>query len=250
VYRRAPIIIGVAVVAAVILGELGATSGNSHLRNLEARRGVAPVVFPAGVVPPGAKSGAVLGAISAAGVDTVEVDQVAGQMDITATSGGTIGDAGSSRTLLYWIDSSKHTLHLLCYDNGACPASDYTVTIPEHVGLTLRQTAGESTLNGISGPVDITANSADTTATGLETGDFTADIISGQLNATFDGTPNHVTLTVASAQATLHLPSAPQYAVATHTASGQINVGVSQNPNSADTVDATVTSGEIDLLDH
>jgi hypothetical protein len=100
----------------------------------------------------------------------------------------------------------------------------------------------------LSGPVDITASSTGMSAVGLESGSFTASITSGQLDASFTTVPLAVALTVVSAQATVHLPGAAQYAVSQHVTSGEVGIGVRQNPNSHSTVDATIVSGQISLV--
>jgi len=193
------------------------------------------------------QSGPAFISLSAAGVDTVEIDGIAGQVSVTAASSTGIGDAGSSQPLLHRLDSGTHTLQLFCPGNGKCPAAVYTVTIPKGVGLTLNQVSGQTALTGLSGPVDITASSDSVTATGLDTGSFTASITSGELNAEFTAPPRQTVLTVISADATLSLPGTNEYTVVQHVTSGNIDIGVPQGPNTPHVIDATVVSGEISL---
>ena len=239
---RGPVIVGAVV---LMVAAFGLTVGRSE-------GGLSPTwAVPAAPEAPfiGARSGPVLAQLSAVGVDTVEIDGIAGQVTITAESSSVIGDAGSTAPLLYQLDSATHTLHLFCAGSGNCPSAVYIVTIPEHVGLTLHQISGQSTLTGLSGPVDITTSSTGMSAVGLDTDSFTASITSGQLTATFASAPREVAVTVVSAQATMHLPGGDQYAVSQHVTSGNVGIGVPQNPNASDTVDATVVSGQISLVD-
>jgi hypothetical protein len=247
---RAPVIVWAALLVAVLIGLVAAVSGG-NIRLAPSMGLVLPVpVGPAGFTTAGSPPGAFRSSIPAAGVDTVDVDGITGQVDIIATSASAVGDAGSSRALLYRFDASTHVLYLSCSDTAGCPAALYTLTIPEHMGLTLREVSGHSVLTGISGPVDITASCVDATATELDVPSFTAAITSGHLDASFSGVPPDVRLTVVSAQATLHLPGSSQYAVSQHTVSGDADVSVPQDSNSPDTVDLSITSGQVTVVDN
>jgi hypothetical protein len=246
---RGPAIVGAAVLIAAAFGlSVGRSAGGLPQAWRVPSAPAAPFISasPAAPSPGGPLSGPVLTNLSAAGVDTVDIDGISGQVTITAAPDNVIGDVGSNGSLLYKLDSSTHTLRLYC-SSGSCPADDYIVTIPEHVGLTLRQVSGQTTLTDLSGPVDITAASTSMSAAGLDTNSFTASITSGQLNATFNSVPRQVAITVVSAQATVHLPGDAQYAVTQHVTSGNVGVEIPQNPNARDTVDATVVSGQITL---
>ena len=225
-----------ALLAAILLG-LCLSFGPSHLPALaSARPGTLGRTYPT------------------AGVTTVDLDGFSGNIIVTATATTGISDivqAGNGQSaadVLDTYDSATHTLRLYCAISGGCAASDYTVTVPEHVGFILRQISGQAQLSGLSGPVSVTATSANTTFTGLATSSFTAVITSGQLNATFAAVPGRVAVSVVSASASVYLPGAAQYAVAQHVDSGNVNVQVPQNPSSANTVDTTVTSGQISLM--
>jgi hypothetical protein len=179
---------------------------------------------------------------------TIGVDG-SGQISATAQPGSGHGAPDAA----FRLDPATHVLTLTCTgpqpgaEPVACPAADYAVLVPAHVGVTLHELSGQATLTGLSGPVTITATSADTTATALNTADFTADITSGTLDATFTTAPAHIALSVTSAQAALHLPGTVSYAVRQRSVSADIQVAVPQSTVSAHTVQATATSGSIDL---
>ena len=184
-------------------------------------------------------------------MSTVELDGFSGNITITATPAATSIDTGlpgNTHYVMDAFDAATHTLRLFCANNATCPATTYTVTIPAHVGLILHQVSGQARLADLSGPVSITATSADTTATGLAAASFSAVITSGRLDAAFADPPGRVSVSVVSAEATVHLPGSAQYAVAQQVQSGNVQVQVPQDPNSPDTVDATVTSGQINLV--
>lgn len=237
---------GPAIVAAilVVVAAFGLTVGRNSAGLPEPWSAPAPAAAPF----IGAGSGNALTNISAAGVGTVEIDGIAGKVTVTAAATTVVSATGSSGSLLYQLDSATHILHLFCPGSGQCPSAVYTLTIPEHVGLTLHQISGQTTLADLSGPVVITASSTGMSAVGLESASFTASITSGQLDASFTTVPLAVALTVVSAQVTVHLPGAAQYAVSQHVTSGEVGIGVRQSPNAHNTVDATIVSGQISLV--
>lgn len=193
------------------------------------------------------------------GVDTLELDGFNGKLTVGVDGSGQItataqpGSGHGAPNAAFRLNPATHILTLTCTDPGtgdepvACPAADYTVLVPAHVGLTLHELSGQATLTGLSGPVTITAASADTTAVALNTTDFTADITSGTLDASFVTAPAHVTVSVTSAQAALRLPGSVSYDVRQQSVSADVQVAIPQSTASAHIVQATATSGSIDL---
>jgi hypothetical protein len=149
--------------------------------------------------------------------------------------------------LTFRQDATTHVLTLACSTTPTCPTTTYTVLVPAHVGVTLHEVSGQATLSDLSGPVSITASSADTTVQGLRTTDFAATIISGTLSATFATPPTHVSVSVTSAQASLLFPSNATYDVEKQTVSADIQVAIPQSPTSTHTVQVSATSGTINL---
>jgi DUF4097 and DUF4098 domain-containing protein YvlB len=144
-------------------------------------------------------------------------------------------------------NAATHVLTLGCSAPAACPTTTYTVLVPAHMGVTLHEVSGQATLTNLSGPVSITASSADTTAQDLRTTDFTAAIISGTLNASFATPPTHVSVSVTSAQASLLFPATAKYDVQQQTVSADVQVAIPQSSTSTHTVQVSATSGEINL---
>ncbi|HEV2638560.1 MAG TPA: DUF4097 family beta strand repeat-containing protein [Actinocrinis sp.] len=245
--RRGPLLLGLALLVVVALA-LYFSYGRNGSPAIPAAN---PAANPAAGQPlplPQQQQGAAAGSYSAVGITTVELDGFSGNITVTAAQTAQITDTVQNGKPLSQLDSATHTLRLFCAAGAGCPSGNYVVTIPEHVGLVLHQASGQTQLVGLSGPVDITASSANTMATGLTTPDFTAVITSGRLDASFSAAPAKISVSVVSAQATLHLPAAATYAVAQQVASGNVQVQVPQDPNSTHVIDAAVTSGQVTLV--
>ncbi|HEX4787502.1 MAG TPA: hypothetical protein VH372_03510 [Actinospica sp.] len=200
-----------------------------------------------------ASQGSVDTTYSTAGVETLNLEGINGSLNISVGSAAQIGftaapvNGSSAPSPVFRLNDSTHVLTLTCEGYASCPATDYSVVVPEHVGVTLHELSGQATLTGLSGPVDISASSANTTVEGLRSADFTAVITSGTLTATFAQAPAEVNVSVTSAQASLHLPGTTDYNVIQQAVSGNIQDALPQSAVAAHTVRATATSGEINL---
>jgi len=195
-----------------------------------------------------------------AGVQSVDLEGINGRVTVAVgdeskiTASAQPVDGHGAPNLDLRMNAATGHLSLTCSGPGvapgtvACPATTYSILVPPRVAVSLREDSGQATLVGLSGPITITASSADTTAQALRTNDFTASIISGTLNATFASAPARIAVTVTSAQATLRLPGTTAYDVQQHAISADIQVGVPQSATSTHTIQATATSGEISLV--
>lgn len=197
---------------------------------------------------------------AAAGVRSVDLVGFNGRVTVAVGDGSRITasaqpvDGRRAPNLALRADSATGHLSLTCTGPGPaagaipCPATTYSVLVPPRVAVSLREDSGQAALIGLSGPISITASSADTTAQALRTDDFTASITSGTLDATFASAPAHIAVTVISAQASLRLPAATAYNVQQQAVSASIDVAVPRSATSAHTIQATATSGEISLV--
>lgn len=75
-----------------------------------------------------------------------------------------------------------------------------------------------------------------------------AVITSGHMSATFTTPPRRVSITLASAQATLSLPANASYRVTQQVTSGYVRVAVPQAGGATRVVTARIDSGELQLL--
>ena len=260
-----PLLISAAValvlVVAAVLWHAHEDSANSALPP----GAVGPAAASAPAIGPG--SGAATTSFASHGVAMVELDGFNGKLTIGLGSGPRVtvtssGAAANAASPFFRLNAATHTLVLACADRHgvgagagaasaavvACPALDYGISVPAGMGVKLDELSGQASLIGLSGPVSITATSADTTARDLHTAEFTAAITSGTLDAGFATAPTHVAVSVTSAHATLRLPGTVRYDVARQAVSADIEVGVPQADTSPYEVQAVATSGEISLL--
>jgi hypothetical protein len=192
--------------------------------------------------------------VSAGSVRTVELQAVPGQLTI-------VGSATGRVTLTGQLDWTGHPpvattqlnrAHLLrltyrCAQASPCTAN-WRLVVPRRTAVELRQPAGHVAVSGLAGPLRITAESVDVSATGLSSPWLQAAITSGHLYAAFGAPPRQVDVSLTSAQATLSLPGTAAYAVSTQVIAGYVHVGIPQTASPAHTVTARVASGELELL--
>ena len=113
--------------------------------------------------------------------------------------------------------------------------------------MVLNQTSGHVAVSGLDAALRITAEGTSISATGLRSPSLTATLRSAHLGASFAGAPQQVSLTMATAQATIRLPTA-RYLVSTQVKWGYVKVGVPQSATSSRHVTAHLTSSELELL--
>jgi hypothetical protein len=194
---------------------------------------------------------------------TVDLESVPGQLTITGSATGQIRLTGQ----LHWSGHAPYasarttttaapaapagrTLHLdyVCATGSPC-TEDYRLSLPAGTAVVLSQPSGHVIIDGLAGPLTITAASIDVSASGLRSPSLDASITSGHVSAAFTRAPRRVSLALTSAQATVRLPgTSPGYQVSQQVASGYVHVGVAQAASSPYQVRARITSGELELL--
>jgi Putative adhesin len=192
--------------------------------------------------------------VTAGSVGTVDLQAVPGQVRIVGADTSQVTMTGQ----LHWtgphaVVASRadrgHVLRLSyrCAAGSPC-TGNYLLVVPRRTAVVLRQPAGHVIISGLASSLRITAGRVDISATGLRCPALTAVITSGHLSATFDAAPQRVSVTLASAQATLRLPGRVDYAVSSQVTSGYVHVGIPQASSAARTVTARIDSGELELL--
>ena len=146
-------------------------------------------------------------------VGTVDFRGVPGQLTITATSAGQVRLTGD----LNWKNHARPGTETTRADGGVlyltsrCAAGspcteNYRLAVPAHTAVVLNQTSGHVAVSGLDAALRITAEGTSISATGLRSPSLTATLRSAHLGASFARAPRQVSLTMASAQATIRLP--------------------------------------------
>ncbi|MGD0700416.1 MAG: hypothetical protein ABSA02_11085 [Trebonia sp.] len=193
--------------------------------------------------------------VTASRVGTIELRGVPGQLTIVGTRSGQVmltGQLHGARgapAVETRLERAAGVLvvSIRCASAGPC-SENLRLVVPGTTGATVWQPGGRVVVAGLAGPLRITASSVDISASGLRSALFAAVITNGHLSADFTTPPRQVTITLASAQATLHLSASVAYRVTQQVTSGSIRVGIPQAGSATRTVTARIDSGELELL--
>lgn len=246
------LVVAVVVLLAVVLSG----NGSDHDGSWPGHDGNWPggaLASPSGVPGP-ADPGDAGTRFSAGDADTVVLDGVSGRIQVTADGDahGVTGtyhraDGQEAHVRTHTTGDSPGTLALTCEDGDGdaepC-AGDIVLTVPAHTGLRLRQTSGETTLDGIGGELNVVTASDRLTATGLRPSRADVEITSGSADLGFSAAPADLAVHASSASTSLRLPTPPdagEYAVSTAATSANVQVQVPHTDASG--ADATPGSG-------
>lgn len=193
--------------------------------------------------------------VAANSVRTVDLQGPPGQLSIDAvrtgrvTLSGPVHWTGRSAVIVHGPHLSQGVLHLAyrCAAHSPC-TGNLRLVVPQRCGIVLSQPSGHVTVSGLAGPLSISARNVDVSAAGLRSPNLAASISSGHLSASFASAPRRVSVTLVSAQATLHLPASATYRLSQQVTSGYVHAGIPQASDSARTITARVDSGELELL--
>jgi hypothetical protein len=231
---RTAIVVAAVVAVAVVIVVAAVTAGGAARAAAKPSRAVSETAGPVG---------------------TVDFRGVPGQVTITAAHGGQVRLTGD----LNWKSHARaatetaRTTDGVLYLTSRCAAGspcteNYRLAVPAHTAVVLDQTSGHVVVSGLDAALRITAEGTSISATGLRSPSLTATLRSAHLGVSFAGAPRQVSLTMTSAQATIHLPAAVRYLVSTQVRWGYVKVGVPQSATSSRHVTARLTSSELELL--
>jgi len=194
-------------------------------------------------------------AVTAAQATTVVFQGVPGKLSVVGadttrvTLTGQLRWTGHAPVPVTRLDQATHALLLSYRCAPASPCTeDFRLVMPITDAIVLRQSSAQLTLSGLAGPVSLAAASVQVIATGLRIPSLVATITSGTLSASFDAAPSLVSVTLASAQATLRLPASTTYRVSQQVTEGNVTTDVPQAGTATHRVTARITSGDLQLL--
>ena len=193
--------------------------------------------------------------ITAGQVSGIDFQGVPGKLTIVGTGPGQVSLTGQLQAdggapvVDTRLDRAANVLlvSVQCAPATKC-TQDLRLAVPGDTEAAVRQPGGQIVVTGLAGPLRVTATNADVSASGLRSTELTAVITSGHLSATFATAPRQVSITLTSAQATLHLSARVTYQVTQQVTSGYIRVAIPQAASAPRTVTARVDSGELELL--
>ena len=193
--------------------------------------------------------------VAADSVRTVNLQAPPGQLSIDAartgrvTLSGPVHWTGRSAVIADGPRLAGGVLHLAyrCAAHSPCTGR-LRLVVPQHCGIALRQPSGHVTMDGLAGPLRIRVRSVDISAAGLRSPSLAASVTSGHLSGWFVSPPGRVSLTLVSAQATLHLPAGVSYRVSQQVTSGYVHTGIPQASDADRMITARIVSGELELL--
>jgi ribosomal protein S27AE len=186
---------------------------------------------------------------------SIDFQGVPGQLVIVGTGPGKVimtgqlhGDGGMP-VLETRFDHAAGvvTVSVRCPPATQC-TQDLRLAVPADTGTAVRQPGGRVVVTGLDAPLRITATNADISASGLRSADLAAEVTSGHLSAAFATPPRQVSISLASAQATLRLPGRVAYRVTQEVTSGYVRGAIRQAGNATHSVTARIDDGELELL--
>jgi hypothetical protein len=193
--------------------------------------------------------------VAASRVGTIDLHGVPGQLAIVGTGSGRVmltGElhgTGGAPAIETRLERATGVLVVSIRCASAAPCTEnLRLAVPGTTGAGVWQPGGRVLVTGLAGPLRITASNVDISAGGLRSPVLTAVITNGHLSAAFTAPPRRVSITLASAQATLRLSAGVAYRVTQQVTSGYIRVGIPQADRATRTVTARIDSGELELL--
>jgi hypothetical protein len=188
-------------------------------------------------------------------VRRIDFQGVPGQLVIVGTGPGKVimtgqlhGDGGMPvLETRFGPAAGVLTVSVRCPPATQC-TQDLRLAVPAGTRTAVRQPGGRVVISGLDAPLRITAANVDISASGLRSADLAAVVTSGHLSAAFATPPRQVSISLASAQATLRLPGRVAYRVTQQVTSGYVRGAIRQAGNATHIVTARIDDGELELL--
>jgi hypothetical protein len=120
------------------------------------------------------------------------------------------------------------------------------VTASGFTNVSLESDSGDVRASRLSGNIMLQTHSGDITATDLRASTVTADDDSGTVSLDFIDAPQSVDVQDSSGDVSVLVPDAT-YHVSAHSDSGDVTITVPTDPESANVIDVTVASGDVNI---
>jgi hypothetical protein len=183
-------------------------------------------------------------------VQALRIDNPAGQVVIHA--GDTGGGVVVHRDIDYHTDQPPTpgqtvTGGVLELTSGcdSCGIA-YDVTVPASVAVTVVDQAGEVTVNGIAGAIDVTASAGHVEGDDLRAPNVRVEASAGAVNLTFAAPPDDVTVHSKAGEVTVAVPNGA-YAVDASSKAGARTVDVPDDPAATHHVKVSSDAGAVSV---
>ncbi|MGW2207531.1 DUF4097 family beta strand repeat-containing protein [Streptomyces sp. NPDC001774] len=185
-------------------------------------------------------------------ITALSVDEAVGKITISADNGPvkvkeTLRFSNNEPATSHRVTDG--TLHLV--DNGCGKGScsvDYDIRIPASAAVTVKTSAGEVTVTGLAGKLDLSASTGRIRGTGLTSQDARLRTSAGSVDVTFSRAPRVVDASATTGQVTLRVPGDAAYAVDAKSDLGSRKVDVAVDPASPHKIRVRVTVGSLSVL--
>lgn len=120
----------------------------------------------------------------------------------------------------------------------------YDLTVPASVGVTINDSVGTVSLDGLSGPIAVNAASGHVRGTNLHSANVDAQASAGAIDLAFSVAPARVMAHSKAGAVSVEVP-AGTYAVDARVTVGAIHINVANNPNAANHLTLTADVGAV-----
>lgn len=123
--------------------------------------------------------------------------------------------------------------------------ADLTVTVPSAAAARTQVGAGDVTVEGLTGVLDLDTAAGDVRGTGIGPAEVRARSAGGDVELAVATAAPSVTAATTAGDVVVRVPAGPSYSVAARTTAGDVRVDVADTPGAAHRVDAASTAGDV-----
>ena len=120
----------------------------------------------------------------------------------------------------------------------------YDLTVPSSIGVTINDSLGKITIDGISGPISVSAASGHVQGTNLRAATVDVQASAGAIDLAFSAPPTQVTAHSKAGAVSVEVPGGP-YAIDATVKVGAVHVNVPDSPTAANHLTLTADVGAV-----
>jgi DUF4097 and DUF4098 domain-containing protein YvlB len=185
-------------------------------------------------------------------VTRLMLDSDAGEVSVRAGAASQVTAtrryAGAEPLVEQTVEGDVLTVTARCPDGADPCAVDLEVTVPAVAAVRVRVGAGDVTVQGLSGEVDLEAGTGDLRGTGLAGPTATARSGAGAVDLRHTTAPEQVVAEAGAGDVSVTVPAAEVYRVEANSAVGEVRVEVADDPGASRRVSARSGAGDVTVL--